>query len=103
MRQRPPEILESPGQRAALPLGDRTAMVKATLTLHYIVKTTTYPAETQDERSSFGQHLAQVVLINDQQPDEDLMVKGTGGPFADHVGPHRQLHPIQMTGTDVSG
>ena len=35
-RQRPPEVLESAGHRAALPAGACTAMVKAVLALHYM-------------------------------------------------------------------
>jgi hypothetical protein len=35
-RQRPPEILESPGQRTAVRPGQCTAMVKAVLVLHYM-------------------------------------------------------------------
>jgi hypothetical protein len=44
-----------------------------------------------------------VMLIDDQQPVEKLPAQGADHSFADRVGPHRQLHPIQMTGTDVSG
>ena len=54
-------------------------------------------------RKVLRQHLAQVVLIDDQQPVEDLAAQGTDDPFADRVGRHRQLHPIQMIGTGVSG
>lgn len=50
-----------------------------------------------------GQHPAEMVLVDDQQPVEDLAAKGTDDPFADGVGRHRQLHPIQMIGTGVSG
>ncbi len=50
-----------------------------------------------------GQHLAQVVLIGDQQPVENLPAKGADAPFADCVGRRRRLHRIQMIGTGVSG
>jgi hypothetical protein len=33
----------------------------------------------------FGQHLAQVVLIDDQQPVEELPAQGADDPFADGV------------------
>jgi len=48
-----------------------------------------------------GQHLTQVVLVDDQQPVEQLPAQGTYHPFADSVAPHRQLHPIRMIGTDA--
>ena len=48
-----------------------------------------------------GQHLAQVALIDDQQPVQELPVQGTDDPFADRVAPYRQLHPIRMIGTDA--
>jgi hypothetical protein len=51
----------------------------------------------------FGQHPAQVVLIDDQQPVEQLTAQGTDDPFADRVAPHRQLHPIRTVGTDAFG
>ena len=51
----------------------------------------------------FGQHLAQVVLIDDQRPVEELAAQGTDHPFADRVGRRRRLHLIQMVGTGVSG
>jgi hypothetical protein len=50
-----------------------------------------------------GQHPAQVVLIDDQRPIEQLTSQGADDPFADRVGLHRRLHPIQMIGTGVSG
>jgi hypothetical protein len=50
-----------------------------------------------------GQHLAQVVLIDDQQPVEEFPSKGADAPFADGVGRRRGLHRIQMIGTSVSG
>ena len=51
----------------------------------------------------FGQHLAQVVLIDDQRPVEKLAAQGTDHPFADRVAPHRQLHLIRTIGTSASG
>ena len=50
-----------------------------------------------------SQHPAQVVLMDDQQPVEDLAAQGTYDPFADRVTPHRQLPPIRTIGTDASG
>jgi len=50
-----------------------------------------------------GQDPSQMVLAGDQHPVHKLPAQGADHPFADRVGPHRQLHPIQMTGTDVSG
>ena len=50
-----------------------------------------------------GQHPAQMVLIDDQQPVEQLPAQGADDPFADGVAPHRQLHPVRMIGTGVSG
>jgi hypothetical protein len=46
-----------------------------------------------------NQHLSQVMLVDDQQPVEGLPAQGAGHPFADRVAPHRQLHPIRVTGT----
>ena len=51
----------------------------------------------------FGQYLAQMVLIDDQQLVEKFPAEGADDPFAEGVGPRRQLHPIQMIGTDVCG
>jgi len=50
-----------------------------------------------------GQHLAEMALIDDQQTVEKLTAQGADDPFADRVGRHRRLHPIQMIGTSVSG
>jgi len=50
-----------------------------------------------------GQHPAQVMLIDDQQPVEDLPAQSADHPFADRVGRRRRLHLIQMIGTGVSG
>jgi hypothetical protein len=49
----------------------------------------------------FGQHLSQVVLIDDQGPVKDFPSQGADDPFADRVAPHRQLHLIGMIGTGV--
>jgi hypothetical protein len=49
------------------------------------------------------QHPAQMVLTDDQQPVEEFAAQGADHRFADGVGRHRQLHPIQMIGTGVSG
>jgi hypothetical protein len=48
-----------------------------------------------------GEYLAQVVLVGDQQPVEELAAQGSDDPLADRVAPHRQLHPIRLIGTDV--
>jgi hypothetical protein len=50
-----------------------------------------------------GQDPAQMILINDQHPVEDLSAQGTETPLADRVAPHRQLHPIRAIGIDGSG
>jgi hypothetical protein len=54
-------------------------------------------------RQVLGQHPVQVVLVDDQQPVEELPAQGADDSLADGVGPHRRLHPIQMIGTGVSG
>jgi hypothetical protein len=54
-------------------------------------------------RQVFGQRPAQMMLIDDQQPVQELPAQGADHPFADGVAPHRQLHPIQMTGTEGCG
>ena len=46
-----------------------------------------------------GQQLTQVMLIDDQQPVEELTAQGADDPFTDRVGPRRQLHPFQMIDT----
>jgi len=51
----------------------------------------------------FGQHASQVVLVDDQQPVEELAAQGADDPLADRVGPRRHLHLVQATGIDVSG
>lgn len=50
-----------------------------------------------------GQYPAQVMLVHDQQPVEELTAQGADHPFADGVVPHRQLHPVRMIGTAASG
>ena len=52
-------------------------------------------------RQVFGQRPAQMMLIDDQQPVQELPAQGADHPFADGVAPHRQLRLIRMTGTDV--
>jgi hypothetical protein len=44
-----------------------------------------------------------VVLIDDQQPVEELAAQGADDPFADRVRAHRRLHPMTAIGIDVSG
>jgi len=50
-----------------------------------------------------GQHPAQVLLIDDQQPVEDLPAQRADHPFADRVASHRQLHLTRVIGIDASG
>jgi len=50
-----------------------------------------------------GQDRPQMPLAEDQHPVGDLGPGGEHEPFRVSVAPHRQLHPIQMTGTDVCG
>ncbi len=50
-----------------------------------------------------GQHLPQVPLAEDQHMVQALAAKRTHEPLRESVGPRRQLRPIQMIGTDVSG
>ena len=42
-----------------------------------------------------------MVLIDDQEPVEELTTEGADDPLADRVAPHCQLHPIRMIGTDA--
>jgi len=42
------------------------------------------------------------MLVDDQQPVEELTAQGTDHPLADGVAPHRQLHLIRTIDTDVS-
>jgi hypothetical protein len=44
-----------------------------------------------------------VSFAEDQYPVGDLGPDGEHEPLRMSVGPHRQLHPIQTIGTDVSG
>jgi hypothetical protein len=41
--------------------------------------------------------------VEDQHPVSDLGPGGEHEPFGMSVAPHRQLHPIQMTGTEGCG
>jgi len=50
-----------------------------------------------------GQHLAQVLLAEDQHVVQALAAKRAHEPFRECVAPHRQLHPIRSIGTDASG
>ncbi len=50
-----------------------------------------------------GQDGAQVRLVQDQGPVEELMAQGADETFAEGVGQRRQRHPVQMIGTDVCG
>jgi len=50
-----------------------------------------------------GQDSSQMPFAKDEHPIGDFRPGGEHEPFRISVGPHRQLHPIQMTGTDVSG
>ena len=52
-------------------------------------------------RLVFGQNQAQMSFAEDQHPVGDLGPGGEHEPFRISVGPHRQQHLIQMTGTDV--
>src|SRR5437868_5442323 len=47
------------------------------------------------------QHPAQMVLVDDQQPVQELAAQGTDDSLADRVAPHRQLHLIRVIGTDA--
>ena len=49
----------------------------------------------------FGQDGAQVRLAENQDAVEEFAAQCPDEAFADRVGPHRQQHLIQMTGTDV--
>ena len=48
-----------------------------------------------------GENRSQVPFAEDQHPVGDLGPGGEDEPFGVSVGPHRQQHLIQMTGTDV--
>jgi len=50
-----------------------------------------------------GQDRPQMPRAEDQHPVGDLGPGREHEPFRVGIGPHRQRHPIQMTGTDVSG
>ena len=51
----------------------------------------------------FAQDQPQVPFTGDQHPVQELAAGARDPAFRNRVGPHRQRHPIQMTGTDVSG
>jgi len=48
------------------------------------------------------QDRVQVSFAGDEHPVGAFGAEGADEPFRVGVGPHRQLHPIRMTGTDVS-
>jgi hypothetical protein len=50
-----------------------------------------------------GQDRPQMPLAEDQHSVGDLRPGCEHESFRIGIGPHRQLHPIRMTGTDVSG
>jgi hypothetical protein len=50
-----------------------------------------------------GQDLAQVALVEDEQPAGDFAAQGTDHPLADRIASYRQLHLIRVIGTDASG
>jgi len=50
-----------------------------------------------------GHHDAQVSFAEDQHPVGDLSPGGEHEPLRMSVAPHRQLHPIQMTGAEGCG
>lgn len=50
----------------------------------------------------FGQHRVQVPFAGDEHPVSAFGAEGAYESFRMSVGPHRRLHPIQMTGTDAS-
>ena len=45
----------------------------------------------------------QMSLVPDEGSVQQLVTASPDPAFGDRVGPHRQRHPIQMTGTDVCG
>jgi len=49
-----------------------------------------------------AQDSPQVGLVSDECAVQELAAASADPAFGDGVGPHRQLHPIQMTGTSVS-
>jgi len=51
----------------------------------------------------WGHDRPQMSLAEDQHPVGDLGPGGEHEPFGIGVRPHRQRHPIQMTGTNVCG
>jgi hypothetical protein len=44
-----------------------------------------------------------VSVTEDQGPVQQLASQGTDDALASGVAPHRQLHPIRMIGTGLSG
>ena len=50
-----------------------------------------------------AQDLPQMALVPDEGTVQELTAAPPDPAFGNRVGPHRQLHRIQMIGTDVSG
>jgi hypothetical protein len=50
-----------------------------------------------------GQHVAKMLLAEDQHMVLALAAKRPHEPLRERVGRRRRLHPIQMIGTGVSG
>ena len=50
-----------------------------------------------------AQHDHQMPLIQYQGPVQQLTPAAADSAFHDRIAPHRQLHPIRMIGTSVSG
>lgn len=50
-----------------------------------------------------GQDAAEMLLADDQYVVEALAAQRSHEPLRERVGSHRQLHPVQMMGTGVSG
>ena len=50
-----------------------------------------------------GQDRPQMPFAEDEHPVGELGPGGEHEPFRISVAPHRQLHPIQMTGTEGCG
>jgi hypothetical protein len=49
------------------------------------------------------QHPAQMGLVDDEDPVQELSAERADHPFADRVGPRRRLHRMRTIGTDVCG
>jgi len=51
----------------------------------------------------FAQDHPQVPFAGDQHPVQALAAGAGDPPFGERIAPHRQLHPIQVTGTEGCG